>query len=93
MWMVLSAEGFGADEAVATGFALAQSLPGRVVDEALERAQALASHGAPALVANKRLLRRGWAERIVEAWAIEKEAMLALAAVVGPFGRSPTRSS
>ncbi len=72
MWMVLSAEAFGADEAVANGFALAKAAPGRAVEDTLVRARALASHGAPALVANKRLLRRGWAERIVEAWAIEK---------------------
>ncbi len=91
MWMVLSAEAFGADEAVANGFALAKAAPGRAVEDTLVRARALASHGAPALVANKRLLRRGWAERIVEAWAIEKEAMLALAAQVGPLGWSPTR--
>jgi len=88
MWMVLSAEPFGAEEAVATGFALAASAPGRVVEETMARAQALASHGVPALVANKRLLRRGWAEQIVGAWEVEKKAMLSLASQVGPIGWS-----
>jgi enoyl-CoA hydratase/carnithine racemase len=86
LWMVLSAEPFGADEAVASGFALAKAGAGRAVDEAVRRAGAMAAHGAPALVANKALLRRGWAEQIAEAWRIEKAAMLAMAEEVGPIG-------
>ena len=88
MWMVLSAEPFGADEAVATGFALAKADAGRAVEEAMRRAQLIASNGRAALTVNKRLLRRGWAEHIVEAWGIEKQAMLDLAKQVGPIGWS-----
>ena len=39
MWMVLSAEAFGADEAVANGFALAKAAPGRAVEDTLVRAR------------------------------------------------------
>ena len=94
-WMVLSGRAFDADEAVTTGFALAKAPAGGAVAEAMDRAHQLAVHGVPALVANKRLLRRGWAERIAEAWQHEKLATLAIADEVGPTGwsddRRPTR--
>lgn len=85
-WMVLSAEPFGADEAVATGFALLKAEAGGAVAAALSLAGGLAAHGTAVLAANKRLLRTGWAERIAEAWGHEKAAMLALAEEVGQFG-------
>jgi len=85
-WMVLSGEAIGADEAVATGFALAKAPAGRVVDEALLRARRLAAHGVPVLVANTRLLRHGSAGHVTRAWEREKAAAATLAKELGPFG-------
>jgi enoyl-CoA hydratase/carnithine racemase len=87
-WTVLGGQPLSADEAVACGLALATAPAGHAVDEALARAQVLAGHGVAPLVANKRLLRHGWAEQIVDAWQREAEAMVALAREVGTFGRS-----
>jgi enoyl-CoA hydratase/carnithine racemase len=85
-WMILSGAALSADDAVASGFALATAPVGRVVDEALERARQLAAHGIAALVANKRLLREGWAETITDVWRREKAAMLAIREELGPIG-------
>jgi len=85
-WMVLSGTGLDARAAVANGFALAVAPAGAVVRAALERAQAMAEHPVAALVANKRLLREGWAEAIDAVWAREKEAMKSVAAELGPIG-------
>jgi enoyl-CoA hydratase/carnithine racemase len=87
-WMILSGAPFGAEEAVATGFALAQAPAGRAVEEALGRAERLAVHRVPALVLNKRLLRHGWADQVADVWQREKAAMLAIADEVGPIGWS-----
>src|SRR5579864_6612034 len=85
-WMVLSGKALDAPAAVANGFALAVAPAGTVVDAALERAEAIASHSIPALIANKRLLREGWAEAIDAVWVREKEAMKAVADQLGPIG-------
>ncbi|HUA94599.1 MAG TPA: enoyl-CoA hydratase/isomerase family protein [Acidimicrobiales bacterium] len=87
-WAVLGGQPLSADEAVAAGLALATAPAGHAVEGALERAQVLAGHGVAPLVANKRLLRYGWAEQIVDAWQREAEAMVTLAREVGTFGRS-----
>jgi len=42
----------------------------------------------PALIANKRLLRHGVAQRIDEVWQREKAAMAELARELGPIGWS-----
>lgn len=87
-WAVLGGQPLSADEAVTAGLALATAPPGRSLDDAIERARVLAGHGVAPLVANKRLLRHGWAEQIVDAWQREAQAMVTLAGEVGTFGRS-----
>jgi enoyl-CoA hydratase/carnithine racemase len=85
-WMVLSASPLTADEAVATGFALAVAEAGHALDEAVGLGRALAAHQTAALVANKRLLRHGWADHIDEVWQREKAEMAAIAAELGSIG-------
>lgn len=85
-WIVLSGERLSAAQAVEHGLALAEAPAGRVVEVALERAGQVAAHSTPALVANKALLRNGWAESVRETWVREKAAMVALAKEVGPIG-------
>ena len=85
-WLMLSGAALNADEAVATGFALARVPAGQALEEALEVARRLASHPLEVLVANKRLLREGDAERIAAVWRREKAAMADLAEKMGPIG-------
>jgi enoyl-CoA hydratase/carnithine racemase len=85
-WLFLSGSSLDADQAVANGFALAKARAGQVVDDALALANQLAAHPIPALVANKRLLRQGWASTIDAVWQREKEAMSLLAQELGSFG-------
>jgi enoyl-CoA hydratase/carnithine racemase len=85
-WMIFSGAPLDADAAVANGFALAKAEAGRAVDETLALARLVASHPVAALVANKRLLRHGWAETIDEVWQREKAAMMAIADELGPIG-------
>ncbi len=92
-WLLLSSQPMGADQAVATGLALAKAGRGRALEHALSIAGAVAEHPVPALAANKRLLREGWAEAITEAWTRERRAMLELAEEVGPIGWSGTDSN
>jgi len=87
-WLVLSGAPITADEAVDSGFALRRAAPGRALEEALAIAEQIAAHRVPALVANKRLLRHGMAERIDEVWRREKAAMAELARELGPIGWS-----
>ena len=91
MWMVLSGRAFSADEVVANGFALAKAPAGQVRAEAMKLAEQLAAHHISALVANKALLREGWAEQIVEVWDREQVAMKAIAEELGPIGWSGTK--
>ena len=51
-------------------------------------AEQLAAHEIAALVANKALLREGWAQQITEVWDREQEAMKAIALELGPIGWS-----
>jgi enoyl-CoA hydratase/carnithine racemase len=87
-WLVLSGTPLSAEDAVATGFALARAPEGQVLDEALTIAGRLAVHSVDALVANKSLLRQGHAERVAEVWQREKAAMAEMAAKIGPIGWS-----
>jgi enoyl-CoA hydratase/carnithine racemase len=87
-WAVLGGQPLGAEEAVAAGLALATAPRGRAVDGAMDRAQVLAGHGAAALMANKRLLRHGWARQIGDAWRREAEAMVSMAREVGTIGQT-----
>ncbi|HEY5024563.1 MAG TPA: enoyl-CoA hydratase/isomerase family protein [Acidimicrobiales bacterium] len=87
-WMMLSGAPFGADTAVATGFALAAAPAGEALAQALTMAGALAAHDVDALVANKGLLRQGVAPHITEVWQREKAAMAAMAQKLGPIGWS-----
>jgi enoyl-CoA hydratase/carnithine racemase len=87
-WLMLSGSALSAGDAVASGYALAQAAAGRALEETLAFAQAVAVHSIPALVANKRLLREGWADRIDETWQREKTAMAVLADELGPMGWS-----
>ena len=87
-WLILSGSPLRADEAVATGFALASAPAGDALAQALTTARALAAHNVDALVANKALLREGFATRISEVWQREKAAMAAMAAQLGPIGWS-----
>jgi hypothetical protein len=48
----------------------------------------LAEHQIAALVANKALLREGWAQQIVDVWDRETAAMKAIALELGPIGWS-----
>ncbi|MGA2519915.1 MAG: enoyl-CoA hydratase/isomerase family protein [Acidimicrobiales bacterium] len=92
-WMVLSGSPLSAARAVETGFALARAPGGHVLEVALSLAQEMAAHRAPALVANKRLLRQGWAEQVMEVWQREKEAMADMAGQLGPIGWSQAAGS
>ena len=87
-WIVLSGSPLSAEDAVATGFALARAPHGQVLAEALTMARRLAAHKVDALVANKALLREGVAEQIAEVWKREKAAMAAMAEKLGPIGWS-----
>jgi len=87
-WMMLSGSPLNADDAVATGFALARSPAGQVRAQAMDIAGALAVHEVDALVANKALLRDGFAQRIDAVWQREKAAMAAMAQKLGPIGWS-----
>lgn len=87
-WMMLSGSPLRADVAVATGFALAKAPAGEALGQALTTARALAAHNVDALVANKGLLREGFAQRINEVWQREKAAMAAMAEKLGPIGWS-----
>jgi enoyl-CoA hydratase/carnithine racemase len=87
MFMVLSGRKFTADEVVANGFALAKAPSGQAYAEAMRLAEDLAVHQVAALVANKALLREGWARQITEVWDREQEAMKAIALELGPIGR------
>ncbi len=75
-WMVLSSRPVNAEQAMATGLAMATALPGHALDHTLEMASTIAEHPLPALMANKRLLRAGWAEAVTQAWDRERSAML-----------------
>ena len=86
-WLILSGRGLTAEEAVATGFAFAIAPAGHALDETLVHAAEIAEHKTEALVANKRLLRAGWAEAIAETWDRERAAMSDLAEKIGPIGR------
>ncbi len=85
-WMMLSGAAMNADEAVATGFALARAPAGKALEKALAVAQRLAGNPLDVLVANKRLLREGYAERIAAVWQREKAAMADVAEKMGPIG-------
>ena len=87
-WIVLSGAPLGAADAVATGFALARAPQGQVLAEALTMARRLGANSVDALVANKALLRHGFAEQIAEVWQREKAAMAEIAAKLGPIGWS-----
>jgi enoyl-CoA hydratase/carnithine racemase len=87
-WMVLSASPLSAEDAIATGFALARASEGSVLAEALTMAGRLAAHNVDALMANKSLLRAGFAEHIIDVWQREKVAMAEMAAKLGPIGWS-----
>lgn len=87
-WIVLSGSPLSAEDAVATGFALARAPEGQVLAEALTIAGRLAAHSVDALVANKTLLRHGHAERVAEVWQREKAAMAEMSAKLGPIGWS-----
>jgi len=84
-WMMLSGVPMQADEAVATGFALARVPSGQALEKALALAQLIASHPVDVLVANKRLLREGYTEHIAAVWQREKAAMADLAEKLGPL--------
>ena len=84
-WLLLSGATVNADEAVAAGFALARVPAGQALDHAMAIARQLATHDLPALVANKRLLREGYAEGIASAWQREKSAIAAVAEELGPI--------
>ena len=92
-WLVLSGQPMGADQAVASGMAVARAEHGGSLELALSMAATIADHPVPALVANKRLLRDGWADAITAAWARERLAMLELAEAIGPIGWSGTESN
>jgi enoyl-CoA hydratase/carnithine racemase len=87
-WMVLSGRAFSADEVVANGFALAKAPAGQARAEAMKLAEQLAAHHIAALVANKALLREGWADQITEVWDREQAAMKKIAEELGPIGWS-----
>ncbi len=87
-WMMLSGSSLNADDAVAIGFALARAPAGEALAQAVTVAGALAVHDVDALVANKALLREGFAARISEVWQREKAAMAAIAQKLGPIGWS-----
>ena len=84
-WLLLSGATVNADEAVAAGFALARVPAGQALDHAMALARQMATHDLTALVANKRLLREGYAEGIGSAWQREKSAIAAVAEELGPI--------
>ncbi|HVA04341.1 MAG TPA: enoyl-CoA hydratase/isomerase family protein [Acidimicrobiales bacterium] len=90
-WMMLSGSAINAEDAVATGFAFARAPVGHALVRALAMAAALAAHDIDALMANKALLREGFATRVAEVWQREKSAMAALAQKLGPIGWSAPR--
>ncbi len=85
-WLVLSGAALDARQAVACGLALTGAAPGTALDVAVVRAEEMAAHDVRALMANKRLLRQGWAEQVTEVWTREKEAMVAMAGELGSIG-------
>jgi enoyl-CoA hydratase/carnithine racemase len=85
-WLLLSGAGLDAASAVSSGFALCTAAAGEALAATLQRARTIAAHPLPALVANKALLRHGWAEQIAEVWPREKTAARALAEEIGPIG-------
>jgi enoyl-CoA hydratase/carnithine racemase len=85
-WLVFSGAGMDAEAAVATGFALCTAPPGQALAVALERARVLAAHRLPALLANKALLREGWAQQARQVWEREKAEARRLAEELGPIG-------
>ncbi|MGD0380977.1 MAG: enoyl-CoA hydratase-related protein [Acidimicrobiales bacterium] len=87
-WMMLSGSALSADDAVGNGLALARSPAGEALTQAVTIARALAVHSGDALVANKALLRQGFADRIDEVWQREKAAMASIAQKLGPIGWS-----
>jgi enoyl-CoA hydratase/carnithine racemase len=86
MWMMMSASPLDAAAAVASGFALATAPTGQVLEDTLALAREVAAHQVAALIANKRLLRQGWAGEIDAAWQRERAAMQAIAEELGPIG-------
>jgi enoyl-CoA hydratase/carnithine racemase len=88
MAMVLTGRAYSADEVVANGFALVKAPAGQAYPEAMALARQLAEHHITALVANKALLREGWAQPIIDAWDREQVAMKAMAEELGPIGWS-----
>jgi enoyl-CoA hydratase/carnithine racemase len=90
-WLMLSGSPLSAEDAVSTGFALARAPAGQALTEGLTKAAALAANSVEALMANKALLREGFAERITAVWQREKAAMAAMAEKLGPIGWSATR--
>jgi enoyl-CoA hydratase/carnithine racemase len=87
-WMMLSASPLSAADAVDSGFALTRAPAGQALGEALGLAGRLAAHTVDALVANKGLLRHGYADRVTEVWRREKAAMAEIAQKLGPIGWS-----
>jgi enoyl-CoA hydratase/carnithine racemase len=87
-WMILSGSPLTSADAVVAGLAHAAAAPGHALEDALGVAAAIAAHRVPALVANKRLLRDGWATHIDDAWQREKTVMASLAHELGPMGWS-----
>jgi enoyl-CoA hydratase/carnithine racemase len=83
-WMMLSGAPMQADEAVATGLAFTCVPAGQALEKALALAALIARHPVDVLVANKRLLREGWAEQVAAVWQREKAAMADLAEKSGP---------
>jgi enoyl-CoA hydratase/carnithine racemase len=84
-WMLLSGASISADDAVSTGLAFTRCPAGGSLDTAVALAHQLAANQLDALVANKRLLRQGFAEHIGAAWQREKAAMAAVAETLGPI--------
>ena len=84
--LVLSGSPLGADEAVARGFAHSKAPSGQALEETLDLAGQIARHRVPALVANKSLLRAGWAAQVETVWQHEKAVMASLADQLGQFG-------
>ena len=85
-WLVLSGAAMSAEDAVANGFARSTAPSGRVLEHTVALAEQLARHSVAALVANKRLLRAGWAPHVEQVWQEEKAVMASLAQELGQFG-------
>jgi enoyl-CoA hydratase/carnithine racemase len=86
-WMMLTGEPLNAHAAVANGFALKTSSPGRALDDTLAIARQVSLHPVDVLVAHKQLLRAGWAAKISDAWRRERALMGGLSSRHGPIGR------